>query len=79
MGNKEHERAITVGYVEEEPVGGRGSVLLEEGEPQNHPQERAAQERARPSGAAVTAAQEVEGLQSVGRRVFHLTAQTGRL
>ena len=40
MGNKEQGRAITCGGVEEEWVGGRGHVLPEEGEPQNHLQDR---------------------------------------
>ena len=69
----------TGGDVEEERVGGRGHVLPEEGEPQNHLQERTAQDRARPTGGAATAAQEGEGLQRVGGRVCHHTAQTGRL
>ena len=77
MGNTEQGRAITGGDVEEERVGGRGHVLL--GEPQNHLQERTAQDRARPTGGAATAAQENEGQQSVGGRVCHHTAQTGRL
>ena len=46
MGNKEQGRAITGGDVEEERVGGRRHVLPEEGEPQNHLQERTAQDRA---------------------------------
>ena len=46
-------------------VGGREHVLPEEGEPQNHLQERTAQYRARPTGGAATAAQEGERLQSV--------------
>ena len=79
MGNKEQGRARTGGDVEEERVGGRRHVLPEEGEPQNHLQERTAQDRARPTGGAATAAQEGEGLQSVGGRVCHHTAQTGRL
>ena len=79
MENKEQGRVKTGGDVEEERVGGRGHVLPEEGEPQNHPQERTAQDRARPPGGAATAAQEGEGLQSVGGRVCHHTAQTGRL
>ena len=78
MGNKEQGRVKTGGDVEEERVGGRGYVLPE-GEPQNHLQERTAQDRARPTGGAATAAQEGEGLQSVGGRVCHHTAQTGRL
>ena len=40
-------------------------VLPEEGEPQNHPQERTAQDRARPTGGAATAAREGEGLQTL--------------
>ena len=79
MGNKEQGRARTGGYFEEERVGGRGHVLPEEGEPHNHLQERTAQDRARPTGGATTAAEEGEkGLQSVGGRVCHHTAQTGR-
>ena len=46
MGNKEQGRAITGGDVEEERVGGRGYLLQEEGEPQNHLKERTAQDRA---------------------------------
>ena len=69
MGNKEQGRARTGGDVEEERVGSSGHVLPEEGEPQNHPQERTAQNRARPTGGAETAAQAGEGLQSVGGRV----------
>ena len=42
-------------------------------------QEPAAQDRARPTGGAATAAQEGGGLQSVGGRVCHHTAQAGRL
>ena len=76
MGNKEQGRARTGGDVEEERVGGRGHVLPE-GEPHNHLQERTAQDRARPTGGAATAAQEGEGLQSVGGKVCHPTAQTG--
>ena len=79
MGNKEQGKARTGGDVEEERVGGRRHVLPEEGEPQNHLQERTAQYRARHTGGAATAAQEGEGLQSVGGRVCHHTAQTGRL
>ena len=79
MGNKEEGRAITGGDAEEEWVGGRGHLLPEEGEPQNHLQERTAQDRARPTGGAATAAQEGGGLQSVGGRVCHHTAQTGCL
>ena len=79
MGNKEQGRVKTGGDVEEERVGGRGHVLPEEGKPQNHLQERTAQDRARHTGGAATAAQEGEGLQSVGGRVCHHTAQTGRL
>ena len=44
----------------EELVGDHGHVLPEEGEPQNHLQERTAQDRARPTGGAATAAQEGE-------------------
>ena len=65
MGNKEQGRARTGGDVEEERVGGRGHVLPEEGEPQNHLQERTAQDRARPTAGAATAAQEGEGLQTL--------------
>ena len=75
MGNKEQGREITGGDVEEERVGGRGHVLSEEGEPQSHLQERTAQDRARPTGGAATAAQVGEGLQSLGGRVCHHTAQ----
>ena len=78
MGNTEQGRAITGGDVEEERVGGRGHVLPE-GEPRNHLQERTAQDRAQPTGGAATAAQEGEGLQSVGGRVCPPTTQTGRL
>ena len=78
MGNKEQGRARTCVYVEEERFGGRGHLLPEEGEPQNHLQERTAQDRAGPTGGAATVAQEGEGLQSVGGRVSHHTAQTGR-
>ena len=78
MGNKEQGRTRTGGDVEEERVGGRGHLLPEEGEP-HHLQERTAQDRARPTGGAATATQEGEGLQSVGGRVCHHTAQTGRL
>ena len=70
MWNKEQGRARTGGDVEEERVGGRRHVLPEEGEPHNHLQERTAQDRARPTGGAATAAQESEGLQSVGGRVW---------
>ena len=79
MGNKEQGRARTGGDAEEELVGGRGHLLPEEGEPQKYLQERAAQYRARPTGGAATAPQEGEGLQIVGGRVCHHTAQTGRL
>ena len=79
MGNKEQGREKTGGDVVEERVGGRGHVLLEDGEPHNHLQERTTQDRARPTGGAATAAQEGEGLQSVGGRVCHHTAQTGHL
>ena len=41
--------------------------------------ERTAQYRARPTGGAATAAQEGEGMQSVGGRVCHDKPQTGRL
>ena len=78
MGNKEQGRARTGGDAEEERVGGRGH-LIPEGKPQNHLQEQTAQDRARPTSGAATAAQEDEGLQSVGGRVCHHTAQTGRL
>ena len=63
MGNKEQGWARTGGGAEEEWVGGRGHLLPEEGEPQNHLEERTAQDRARPTGGAATAAQEGEGLQ----------------
>ena len=79
MGNKEQGRARTGGDAEQEWVGGRGHLLPEEEEPQNHLQELTAQDRARPTGGAATAAQEGEGLQRVGGRVCHNTAQTGRL
>ena len=79
MGNKEQGRAGTGRDVEEERVDGRGHVLPEEGEPQHHLQERTAQDRARPTGGAATAAQEGEGLQSVGGRVCHRPAQTSRI
>ena len=59
-------------------LGVRRHVLPEEGEPQNHLQEWTAQDRARPTGGAATAAHEGEGLQSAGGRVCHHTAQTGR-
>ena len=36
MENKEQGRARTVGDAEDERVGGRGDLLPEEGEPQNH-------------------------------------------
>ena len=51
--------------LEEERVCGRRHVLPEEGEPQNHPQERTAQDRARPTGGEATAAREGEGLQTL--------------
>ena len=79
MGSKEQGRARNGGDVEEERVGVRGHVLPEEGDPQNHLQERTAQDRVRTTGGAATDAQEGEGLQSVGGRVCHPTAQTGRL
>ena len=78
MGNKEQGRTRTGGAVEEDRVGGSGHLLPEEEEPQNHLQERTAQDSARPTGGAATAAQEGEGLQSVGGRVCHHTAQPGR-
>ena len=65
MGNKEQGRARTGGDVDEELLGGRGHVLPEEGEPQNHLQERTAQDRAQPTGGTTTAAVDGEGLQSV--------------
>ena len=74
MGNKEQGRARTGGDVEEERDGGRGHVLPE-GEPQNHLQERTAQNRARPNGGAATSPQEGEALQSVGGRVCHHTVK----
>ena len=49
MGNKEQGRARTGRDAEEEWVGGRGHLLPEEGETQNHLQERTAQDRARPT------------------------------
>ena len=61
-------RTRTGGNVEEKLDGGSGHVLPEEGEPQNHLQERTAQYRPRPTGGAATAAQVGEGLQSVGGR-----------
>ena len=79
MGNKERGRARTGGDVEKERVGGRGLVLPEEGEPQNHLQERTAQYRAQPTAGAATAAQWGEGQQNVGGRVCHYTTQTGCL
>ena len=79
MGNKERGSARTGGDVEEKRVVGRGHVLPEEGEPHNHLHERTAHDRARPTGCAATAAQEGEGLQSIGGRVCHHTAQTGRV
>ena len=79
MGNNEQGKARTGGDVEEERVGGRVNLLPEEGEPQNYLQKRTPQDRARPTGGAETAAQESEGLQSVGGRVCHHTAKTGRL
>ena len=69
LGNKEQGRARTGGYVEEERDG--------EGEPHNHLHERTAQDIARPTGGAATAAKEGEGPQSVGRRVCHHKTQTG--
>ena len=53
--------------------------VLPEGEPYNQLQERAAQDRARSTGGAATAAQEGDGLQSVVGRVWHHIAQTDRL
>ena len=79
MGIKEQGTAKTGGDVEKELVGGRGHLLPEEGEPQNHLQERTAQDRVRHTGGAATAAQEGEGLQSVGGRVCGHTAQPGRI
>ena len=78
MGNKEQGRARTGVYFEEERVGGRGHVLPEDGEPHNHQHERTAQGRARPTGGAATSVQDGEGLQSVGGRVCHHTAETDR-
>ena len=60
MGNKEHGKARTGGDVEEERVGGGGHVLPEEGEPQNHLQERTAYDRARPTGGAAIAVRRVK-------------------
>ena len=74
----EQGRARTGEDVEQERVGGRGHVLPE-GAPQNHLQEQTAPDRARPTGGAATAAQDGEGLQSVGGRVCHHIAQTGRI
>ena len=54
-------------------------TFFQKKEAQNHLQERTAQDRARPTGGAATAAQEGEGLQSVGGRVCYHTAQTGCL
>ena len=79
MGNKEQRRAITGGGVEEEWVGGRGHVLPEEGEPQHHLHERMAQDRARLTGGATTAAQEGQRRQSVFGRVCQHMSQTGRI
>ena len=76
MRNKEQGRARTGGDVEEERVGGRGHVLPEEGETQNHLQERTAQDRDRPTGGAATSAQEGEGLQSGGGKEVHRDAET---
>ena len=59
-GNKEQGRARTGGDVEEERDGGCGHVPPEEEEPHNHLQERTAQDRARSTGGAATAAQEGE-------------------
>ena len=64
MGNKEQGRSKTGGDAEEEWVGGRRHLLPEEGEPQNHLQERTAQDRARPTGGAATAAQEGESAEN---------------
>ena len=79
---KYHTRGICnlprITYVKLE-IKGESMVLYNAGEPQNHLQERTAQDRARPTGGAATAAQEGEGLQSIGGRVYHHTAQTGRL
>ena len=44
MGNKDHGQAITGGDVKEERIDGRGHVLPEEGEPQNHLQDGTAQQ-----------------------------------
>ena len=76
-GTRNREGRELVWDVEEERVGGRGHDFPEEGEPQNHLQERTAQDRAWPIGGAATAAQELEGLHSVGGKVCHHTAQTG--
>ena len=72
MGNKEQGRARTGGEFEDERVGGRGHVLPE-GEIQYHLHERTAQDRAKATGGAATAAQEGEGRQSVGGRVCQHT------
>ena len=55
---KSEERELVEMLRIEERVGGCGHVLPEEGEPQNHLQERTAQYRARPTGGAATAARE---------------------
>ena len=60
MGIKVQGRGRTGGDVEEERDGGRGHVLAEEGEPQNHLQEWTAQDRARPTGGAAKATEEGE-------------------
>ena len=73
MGNKEQGKARTGGDVEEERVGGRGYVLPEEGEPQNHIQAWTAQDR------ACLTYWWCGNSSSGGRRVCHHPAQTGRL
>ena len=55
------------------------TFFLEERKTQHHIQERTAQDRARHTDGAATAAQDGEGLQSVGGRVCYHPAQTGRL
>ena len=57
MRNKEQGRAGTGDDFEEERVGGRGHVLLEAGDQHNYLQERTAQNGARTTGGAATAAQ----------------------
>ena len=47
-----------------------GHVLPEEGDPQNHLQDRTAQDRARLTGSVATSAQESEGLQRLAGEYF---------